>query len=79
MTEHETVATRFLFKPFAALSEAQQLSVLEYCTKYYKDQSQSLSLSELYWWKESTVGDNNWISYDCRPHIRIAAPHLRRK
>jgi hypothetical protein len=75
MTDHELVATKFMFKPFAALSENQQCSVLEYCTKYYKDQS----LSELCWWKESTIGDNNWISYDCRPHIRIAAPHLRRK
>jgi hypothetical protein len=69
---HTQTARKFGFVPWAELNSMQQNSIVEYCLKYYKDDSMVDSL----WWKESTQGDGNWISYDVTPYNRINAPHL---
>jgi hypothetical protein len=71
---HETLARRMGFKPLHERTPEEQASIHNYCNKYY-----DVDNSSWYYWKESTVGDGNWISYDCEPHNRIAAPHLRSK
>ena len=73
---HETLARRMGFKPYAELSPENHVSIWDYCNKYYD--IESFLITE-YWYKKSTMGDNNWISYDVQPHKRIAAPHLRSK
>jgi hypothetical protein len=70
---HKDVARKCGFRPFSELNEEQQISVFDYCHKYYNE----FYAYRHHWFKESTVGDGNWISYDVAPHDRINAPHLK--
>jgi hypothetical protein len=73
-TYHEEVALKFGFRPYEELSPEQQISVDSYVDKHYFERIDPKN----YFWKESSVGDGNWISYYVQTHNRIAAPHLRR-
>ena len=57
------LAIKFGFVPFNELSKEQKDSVLNYCNRIeaYKNINPSF-----YWWKESSVGDNNWISFNVK-------------
>jgi hypothetical protein len=74
---HETLAKRMGFRPYKELTEAQTGSLRAYCWKYHSNDDDFEC--NCYYWKESTPGDDNWISYDVEQHNRIAAPHLRSK
>ena len=71
---HKDVARKCGFRPFKELGSSEQLSIVDYCQKYYQGSNKWICD---HYWKESTVGDGNWISYDVVPHDRIAAPHLK--
>lgn len=75
---HETLARRTGFKPYSELTPAEADSVEAYCYQWYSEEPLG-DILYWHWWKESTIGDNNWISYDVGQHNRINAPHLRSK
>ena len=74
-TGPEALAQRTGFKPYEELTPEQQRSVIEYWNKWYSGYEPNHW--SWYYWKESTIGDNNWISFDISPHNRIVAPHLK--
>jgi hypothetical protein len=75
---HEELARKTGFKPFEELTEEQQKSVWRYVDRWYTDEHLNPTVyPEVFYWKESSVGDGNWIGFDVTPHNRIAAPHLK--
>ena len=73
---HVTIARKFGFKPVDELTQNERDSVQSYCVTYYGC-FDAPTIATSHWWKESDTGTNNWISYDCRQHNRMAAPHLK--
>jgi hypothetical protein len=78
-TGPEELARRVGFEPFNEFTTEQQKSIEAYVKKWYDKAPKHKILFSLdeYWWKESSIGDNNWISYDVSPALRIQAPHLK--
>ena len=74
-TYPEELAKRTGFKPYNELTPEQHTSIWDYCNKYYD--IETFPPFDTFYWKESSVGDGNWISFDVSVINRTAAPHLK--